>query len=183
MSCGCESWEQVQNAERIAKTLGLCAKIQLLNPVTQQHSMGLTMSGHTVFGMDVTQAPGLLEWGQFHHCQFLGFIYAGSQNLSAADLGAQLRASLDVFLQLKDAMPYVPSVLNFGGGLGIPYTAKDIPIDVDVFAHMRLMLQDKSDSTFRRARCALNSDVILGNGIYCCHARAKGHAWPCFFSY
>jgi len=62
---------------------------------------------------------------------FLGFhIFAGSQNLNVETLCEAQSKTVELALCLAEESPLSVSYLNIGGGFGIPYFAKDQPLDL-----------------------------------------------------
>jgi diaminopimelate decarboxylase len=61
-------------------------------------------------------------------------VFAGSQVLDAEKLNEHLRKSLDLSLRAADMLGILPKLINLGGGFGIPYGAKDRPLDLNLVA-------------------------------------------------
>jgi len=66
-------------------------------------------------------------------CQLdvLGFhVFVGSQVLDADKLNEHLRRSLDLALRAAISLGITPSLINLGGGFGIPYASADQELDL-----------------------------------------------------
>jgi diaminopimelate decarboxylase len=62
----------------------------------------------------------------------VGFhVFAGSQVLTADAILAHLRASFQLCLRAADRLGIQPSLLNLGGGFGIPYGPADTELDLN----------------------------------------------------
>ena len=61
----------------------------------------------------------------------IGFhIFAGSQVLNAEKLNGHMRQSMDLALRTADAMGITASLINLGGGFGVPYTSREEELDL-----------------------------------------------------
>lgn len=61
----------------------------------------------------------------------VGFhVFMGSQVLNADNLNGHLRSALDLSLRAADVLGIEPSLLNLGGGFGIPYGPADEELDL-----------------------------------------------------
>ena len=126
--------ESVEEVERIlaqSRTTGVTARVALrINPSFETKGSGLHMGGRaSPFGMDEDQVPAALtllsddEWRGFH-------IYAGSQSLDADAVAATQAATVALVERLSTAAGRCPPHVNLGGGFGIPYFPKELPLDV-----------------------------------------------------
>jgi len=87
--------------------------------------------GAQQFGVDAERVPQML--GELHKLDldFIGFhIFAGSQNLNADILLSTQEKIVDLGISLARHAPAPVTHLNIGGGFGIPYFPKDIPLDL-----------------------------------------------------
>jgi len=103
-----------------------------INPNFSVRGSGMRMGGGPQqFGVDAEDVPELLtELGQAD-LDFLGFhIFAGSQNLDSAIIGEAQRQSLELVVSLTQYCPSPVRYLNLGGGFGIPYFERDLPLDL-----------------------------------------------------
>ena len=103
-----------------------------VNPAFELRGSGMKMGGGAKpFGVDEDRVPALAReivasgagWRGFH-------IYSGSQALDPAALIDAQRNVIVLATQLADAAGVDVPHLNMGGGFGIPYFAKDTPLDL-----------------------------------------------------
>ncbi len=128
-----ESPHQLQMTGAIAAEQGRMVDVLVrLNDHRQLGNGGLTMAGgRSVFGWDLEDylATAFDLFATLPYVRFHGIhLFRGSQSLHAGALAEGIRASTDLLLSLP--MPGVPRLLNLGGGLGIPYAPRDIPLDI-----------------------------------------------------
>jgi diaminopimelate decarboxylase len=107
-----------------------------VNPDFAVKGSGMRMGGGAQqFGVDAEQVPGLLREFATAGADVLGFhVFAGSQNLNAGIIAEAQRQTVDLISALAEHLPTPVRYLNLGGGLGIPYTVKDRPLDLDAVA-------------------------------------------------
>ena len=128
--------ESLLEARRVAAAgnrLGIQPRVAVrINPNFSVRGSGMRMGGGPQqFGVDAEDVPELLtELGQAD-LDFLGFhIFAGSQNLDSAIIGEAQRQSLELVVSLTQYCPSPVRYLNLGGGFGIPYFERDLPLDL-----------------------------------------------------
>jgi len=128
--------ESLLEARRVAAAgnrLGIRPRVAVrINPNFSVRGSGMRMGGGPQqFGVDAENVPELLtELGQAD-LDFLGFhIFAGSQNLDSAIIGEAQRQSLELVVSLTQYCPSPVRYLNLGGGFGIPYFERDLPLDL-----------------------------------------------------
>ena len=104
-----------------------------VNPEFELRGSGMKMGGGAKpFGVDEERVPALAreviaagaEWRGLH-------IYTGSQALDAAAVNEAQANVLECAVRLALAIGHKLPHLNMGGGFGIPYFAKDTPLDID----------------------------------------------------
>jgi diaminopimelate decarboxylase len=103
-----------------------------VNPDFEIKGSGMRMGGGSQqFGVDAEQAPAVLrELGKLD-LDFVGFhIFGGSQNLRGDILQAAQERIVGLAISLAQHAPAPVRHLNIGGGFGIPYFAKDVPLDL-----------------------------------------------------
>lgn len=113
--------------------MGVRARIALrVNPDFELKGSGMHMGGRaSAFGMDADQVPESLaaivesgsEWRGFH-------VYAGSQALDSNSVVEAQAATIDMVTRLSKTAGISPSHVNLGGGFGIPYFPKEMPLDI-----------------------------------------------------
>jgi diaminopimelate decarboxylase len=91
--------------------------------------------------------PALVKDLTAAEVDLLGFhIFAGSQNLRAEILCEAQRKTVDLVLRLAESAVEPVRYVNLGGGFGIPYFAKDSPLDL---AAIGANLSDLLDNALR----------------------------------
>jgi diaminopimelate decarboxylase len=129
-----ESEAEAERALAIASHLSLTPSLAIrVNPPFGLKGAGMKMGGHaSPFGVDHDRVPALIrrlvaagaDWHGLH-------IYAGSQSLSAAAIVELQQATIDLAARISRDAGHAPPNVNLGGGFGIPYFAKDEPLDLD----------------------------------------------------
>jgi diaminopimelate decarboxylase len=119
-----------------------------VNPDFQVKGSGMRLGGGPQqFGVDAEQVPVFLRRLAAMELDVLGFhVFAGSQNLRAEILGDAQRKTVELVLRLAEFAPAPVRYINLGGGFGIPYFEKDVPIDLPAIGanlaelHQRVIL-------------------------------------------
>jgi diaminopimelate decarboxylase len=129
-----ESEGETERVLAICAREGLTAKLAVrVNPPFGLKGSGQKMGGlPSQFGVDHDRAPALIrriveagaDWRGLH-------IFAGSQALSADALIELQRDTITLAASICDEAGHAPPHVNLGGGFGIPYFAKDEPLDVE----------------------------------------------------
>ena len=103
-----------------------------VNPDFELKGSGMRMGGGAQqFGVDAELVPQLFAELAVLDIDFVGFhIFAGSQNLRADVLQSTQEKTIELALSLAQHAPQPVRHLNIGGGFGIPYTARDKPLDL-----------------------------------------------------
>ena len=128
-----ESEGEADRALEIGRQLKVAPRLAIrVNPSFELRGSGMKMGGGAKpFGIDTDRVPALARklvdaganWRGFH-------IYSGSQALDADAIIESQGHVLDLANELAaEAGVDVPH-LNMGGGFGIPYFAKDKPLDI-----------------------------------------------------
>ena len=129
-----ESEGEAERALAICMREGLTAKLAVrVNPPFGLKGSGQKMGGlPSQFGVDHDRAAALVrriaeagaEWQGLH-------IFAGSQALHAEALIDLQRETVALAASICQEAGQAPPHVNIGGGFGIPYFAKDEPLDVE----------------------------------------------------
>jgi diaminopimelate decarboxylase len=129
-----ESEAETERALAIASRLGVTPSLAIrVNPPFGLKGAGMRMGGQaSQFGIDHDRVPALVArivgagaaWHGLH-------IYAGSQSLSAEALIELQQATIALAATIGEEAGRAPRHVNLGGGLGIPYFAKDRPVDLE----------------------------------------------------
>jgi diaminopimelate decarboxylase len=129
-----ESETEAQRVVATGERLGIRPRVAVrVNPDFRVKGSGMRMGGGPQqFGVDAERVPDLLAALGRADVELLGFhIFAGSQNLHAEILCEAQRATAALALRLAEDCPAPVRYLNIGGGLGIPYSERDTPLDLD----------------------------------------------------
>ncbi|HET9336521.1 MAG TPA: pyridoxal-dependent decarboxylase, exosortase A system-associated [Sphingomicrobium sp.] len=129
-----ESEGEAERALAICQRERLAAKLAVrANPPFGLKGSGQKMGGlPSQFGIDHDRAPALIrriieagaDWQGLH-------IFAGSQALHADALIELQRETVALAASIAGEAGHAPPHVNLGGGFGIPYFAKDEPLDVE----------------------------------------------------
>jgi diaminopimelate decarboxylase len=129
-----ESEGEAKRALAICAREGLTARLAVrVNPPFGLKGSGQKMGGlPSQFGVDHDCAPALVrriveagaDWQGLH-------IFAGSQALQAEALIELQRETVALAASISEESGQAPPYVNLGGGFGIPYFAKDEPLDVE----------------------------------------------------
>ena len=129
-----ESEGEAERALAICERERLTAKLAVrVNPPFGLKGSGQKMGGlPSQFGIDHDRAPALIRriveaggnWQGLH-------IFAGSQALNADAVIELQRATVALAASICEEAGQAPPHVNLGGGFGIPYFAKDRPLDVE----------------------------------------------------
>ena len=126
-----ESATELARVRDAGDRLGLRPVVALrVNPDFAVKGSGMRLGGGPQqFGVDSEQVPALLA--EMSDLDFRGFhVFAGSQNLRADSICEAQRATVDLVARLAEHAPGPVRYLNLGGGFGIPYAARDRPLDL-----------------------------------------------------
>ena len=158
-----ESMREVQALADVSRELGLPARVAVrVNPDFELKLSGMKMGGGPKqFGIDAEGVPEVLaEIGRLG-LGFEGFhIYSGSQNLRAESICETQDKTLELAIRLANSAPSPVTVLNMGGGFGIPYFPGDRPLDLGpVGSNLKLIVE--------RAKAALpQAELVVELGRF-----------------
>lgn len=131
-----ESLEEMVRLDAIAARAGARAAVSLrINPVSAAQGGAMRMGGKpSPFGFDEEQIDDVLRaLASAAHVDLCGVhMFAGTQILDAGTLLAQWRHGIDVAAHVARATQRPLRSIDLGGGLGIPYYAGDMPLDLAV---------------------------------------------------
>ena len=129
-----ESENEADRALAIAQREGLTPKLAVrVNPPFGLKGSGQKMGGlPSQFGVDHDRAAALVRriadaganWRGLH-------IFAGSQALHPDALIELQRDTVALAASIAEEAGHAPAEVNLGGGFGIPYFAKDKPLDIE----------------------------------------------------
>ncbi len=128
-----ESELEVQRLAEIGQRTGRKPRVAVrVNPDFELKTSGMKMGGGPKpFGVDAERVPALLRHIGRLPLSFIGFhIFSGSQNLRAEAIVEAQQKSLALAMRLAADAPVPITVLNLGGGFGIPYFPGEKPLDL-----------------------------------------------------
>jgi diaminopimelate decarboxylase len=128
-----ESEHEVARVTSVSEALDIPARVALrVNPDFTVRGSGMRLGGGPQqFGIDSERIPAVLATLAGSGLDFQGFhVFAGSQNLRAESICEAQRQTVELILGLADAAPGPVRYVNLGGGFGIPYSARDQPLDL-----------------------------------------------------
>jgi diaminopimelate decarboxylase len=167
-----ESETEARRVVAIGEELGIRPRVAIrVNPDFELKGSGMRMGGGPQqFGVDAERVPALLaelaaagaEWQGFH-------VFAGSQNLNAEILCAAQRSTVELALRLAEHAPAPVRYLNIGGGFGIPYHERDVPLDLAAIgAHLEDLMATEVRPRLPEARVVVELGRYLAGeaGVY-----------------
>jgi diaminopimelate decarboxylase len=161
-----ESFEEIARLDTIAAQAGARIAVAIrVNPVEAVQGGAMRMGGKpSPFGFDEEQIDDVLRaLAAAAHLDLCGIhMFAGTQILDAGTLLAQWRHGVDVAAHVARTVNRPMRSIDLGGGLGIPYYAGDMPLDLAAVQNgAQALAQTKlADPLLRDAR------VIVEPGRY-----------------
>ncbi|BEL08488.1 pyridoxal-dependent decarboxylase, exosortase A system-associated [Actinoplanes sichuanensis] len=142
-----ESENEAARVARIGSELGIRPRVAVrVNPDFSVKGSGMRMGGGPQqFGVDAERVPALLKELASTDLDVLGFhCFAGSQNLKADIIAEAQRRTVELLLRLAEDAVAPVRYLNLGGGFGIPYTEKDVALDLEVIGeNLATLMRDE----------------------------------------
>jgi diaminopimelate decarboxylase len=139
-----ESATELRRVIAAGDELGLAPQVAVrVNPDFAVKGSGMRMGGGPQqFGIDAEQVPAVLA--EFAgRVDVLGFhVFAGSQNLNADVIAEAQMRTVELVTDLAGHLPSPLRYVNLGGGFGIPYTARDRPLELERVAENPARLVD-----------------------------------------
>lgn len=161
-----ESVREALAADRIAASLGRVQEVLIrLAPQRVPKGFGDHMAGRpSAFGIDVedmhVELPKIFA---LSHLRVAGLhIYSGTQCLKPDAIVENYRTFVAVFREVSERYDLRPDKLIFGSGLGIPYHAGDVPLDLEAVASG---IVDELDALVREPRFSA-TQLVLELGRY-----------------
>jgi len=159
-----ESFGEMRRVAEIADASGRKPRVALrVNPNFEVKGAAMRMGGGPQqFGIDAEQVPAALRTLATLGLQFVGFhIFGGSQNLYPETLKALQQQTIELAIALASDAPAPVRYLNIGGGFGIPYFPRDVPLEIGPIGENLARLLDE------RVRPALPAaHIIIELGRY-----------------
>lgn len=145
-SLNVESERELDLIAAVGQTLGKTPGVSIrVNPAYELHGAGMKMGGGPKqFGIDEEIVPSVLARIDALQVDFRGFhIFTGAQNLNADAICATLEKSFELAARLSGSRAQNVSIVNLGGGFGIPYFEKDEPLNLErIGASLKELLKE-----------------------------------------
>jgi diaminopimelate decarboxylase len=169
--------ESVVEAERvaaIATRLGVRARAALrVNPAAEAQGGAMRMGGKAApFGVDEECLDAVLDVMLAEPgIEFRGLhLFSGTQILDYSVLVQQYRCGLDIARRVAKRVGHPLQTLDFGGGLGIPYFAKEEELDTGRLREEldKVMVEVRTDGLFSGTRFVVEPGrYLVGEaGVY-----------------
>jgi len=180
-----ESVGEIAKVESTAKALALKANIAIrVNPKFELKSSGMKMSGGAKpFGIDEENIPQVIDNLPLDQIKLRGFhIFAGSQNLNAEAIISAQQQTFALAQKLVELSTQKTKVkidyLNIGGGFGIPYFAKEMPLNIALIAENLQSLLQQYETLVDGLELILELGryLVAEAGIYVCKVIDKKHS-------
>jgi diaminopimelate decarboxylase len=143
-----------------------------VNPDFELKTSGMKMSGGPKqFGIDAERVPQVLADIGRLPLEFRGFhIFSGSQNLRAEAIVEAHSKTVELAARLAEFAPAPVTLLNIGGGFGIPYFPAEQPLDVaPIAANLRSLLPEiRRRMPQAEVVLELGRYLVGESGIYVC---------------
>ena len=173
-SLNVESEEELEIANRVAGGIGRQLRVSIrVNPAYELMGSVMKMGGGPKqFGIDQEKIPAVLtRFSKFPHLDFTGFhIFAGSQNLKVEAIVSAFIQALDAVIGFLPRCPKPPSLVNLGGGCGIPYFSSNMELDILAVGKGLQAALFKRSNQLNGIRFAVESGRYLvgESGVYVC---------------
>ncbi len=124
-----EAERLVAVGDRVGRTPRAAVRV---NPDFAIKGAGMRMGGGPQqFGVDSEVVPQLVKDLVGAGVDLVGYhVFAGSQNLQATLIAQAQAQTVDLVARLQEETGVPVRTLNLGGGFGIPYTSRDVPLDL-----------------------------------------------------
>lgn len=132
-----ESLTEARRVDHEAQRLGRCQRVLLrINPVRKPAGYGLAIAtGITKFGVDEDQAPDVMEQVRsLRNIRCVGIQIFSESNILSADTLARYHVDTVAIAQCLRDRGFPIDIVDFGGGIGVPYRSAERPFDLDRYA-------------------------------------------------
>lgn len=168
-----ESAGELDRLATIAARLGRPARVALrVNPPFALKGSGMKMGGvASPFGVDAAEAAPLLRRMGQPPFLFQGLhLFAGSQNLSVEAILQSQRQSVALAADLLAEAGLNASLVNLGGGLGVPYFPGDTELDLAALGEGLDDILSGRPAVLATSRFALELGrwLVAEAGVYLC---------------
>lgn len=168
-----ESENEMERCAKIGVRQGVQPRVAVrVNPEFELKSSGVKMGGGPkAFGVDSERVPNMLQRLGDLDLDFRGFhIYCGSQNLSPDSIIEAQNKTIDLGVRLAEHAPQPVSVLNIGGGFGIPLFPGESHLDLGPIAeNLEARMRDvASKMPTTHVAIELGRYLVGEAGLYVC---------------
>jgi diaminopimelate decarboxylase len=168
-----ESPAELETVAAIGLRLGICPAVMArINPDFEVKGAGMRMGGGAKpFGIDAEQVPAVLERIHRLDLDFRGFhLFWGAQVLRADMIRDAQQRCLELALRLARHAPQQPSLINLGGGFGIPYSSRDGVLDLTEIGDGLHEMAERLNGALRGCRLGIElGRYLVGEaGVYVC---------------
>lgn len=168
-----ESPSEMERLAGIGANLGLKPRVAIrVNPDFELKTSGMKMGGGPKqFGVDADQVPAMLTRLRELPLEFVGFhIFSGSQNLRAESIIEAHDKTFELARRLTKHAPSPLTLLNIGGGFGVPYFPGDARLDVAAIGAnlARLWPGVRADFPDTHVVIELGRYLVAEAGVYVC---------------
>ncbi|MGB1108816.1 MAG: pyridoxal-dependent decarboxylase, exosortase A system-associated [Gammaproteobacteria bacterium] len=129
-----ESPNEMRRLATIGEAEGIKPRVAVrVNPDFELKASGMKMGGGPkAFGIDAEQVPDVLREIGERDLDFVGFhIFSGSQNLRPESIIETQEKTFELAYRLAEDAPQPVTLLNIGGGFGIPYFPGEARLDLE----------------------------------------------------
>ena len=167
-----ESIDELILVEACAKKVGLRANACVrINPKITKQRGGIHMGGHvTQFGIAEENIGDFFSClNTCKHVDFRGIhVFVGSQILEASVIVENFRSTLACAQKIQSEFGRDISVINFGGGFGIPYFEHEKELDLEILKRGVELCMEEQASFLNGVRLLVESGrfIVGPAGIY-----------------
>jgi diaminopimelate decarboxylase len=167
-----ESENELQRIAKSAHCSDRSARVAVrVNPDFEVKGSGMRMGGGPQqFGIDAERVLGVLQALESLGLDFQGFhIFAGAQNLRTDVIMESQTRIIELVLSLSSHIQSPVRHVNIGGGFGIPYFPKDVPLDLEpIGQNLKRLITEHLRPALPEARAIIElGRYIIGEaGLY-----------------
>jgi diaminopimelate decarboxylase len=180
-----ESLEEINHIDEISRACGKRTNVLLrINPDFGRVSAGMQMSGvASQFGIDANELDAAMDLlKRLGHVCFKGIhVYMGSQILDARVLANNFRSVLALANAMGNRYGEAVSVIDFGGGFGVPYFPHEKPLDIETLGREVIELFSTEAEALRARGCTFLIEsgrfLFADAGIYVCGVLYKKQSY------
>jgi diaminopimelate decarboxylase len=177
-----ESEQELEIIEQIGSELGLGIDVALrVNPAFDSAGSKLKMGGAPrQFGVDEEQSERILRKARaFRYASVAGIhVYLGTRILDYSVVLKNTREVLLLARRLQDALGAQFRLVDFGGGIGVPYFAGEAAFNIEALRQELAGVIEDANRAFPMARFILESGryLVADCGVYITRVRYVKHS-------